>query len=247
MKMVGECRVVWAACADACRALGEGCLAARGCRAEGPRESDAVGAPWHEVSLCHCAVPGPMCACSQADNEQERLAIIALRECLRIQPENQTAGIALAVSFTNEVGRHPHAPLLDAPGRLSLGIRCAREHAAQQPSVSRQTATPSAARKGSRLVRSHQCYCSSLNYFSFTMSSNRQDNLRNMYIEAAQLSPDNLDPDLQIGLGVLFNIRSICAFACSSPQPAAVTMTRPLTASLLRWACGMQCRRVVYA
>lgn len=118
---------------------------------------------------------------TQAENEQDPAAIAALKKCLQLSPQNLTALMAIAVSYTNE------SLQLQACESLLQWLKC------------------------------NPCYQSLLSSadipttemafpVSSIMSSEQHGRTRDLFIAAARLSPNDPDPDVQCGLGVLFNL-----------------------------------------
>ncbi|XP_028282510.1 PEX5-related protein isoform X2 [Parambassis ranga] len=123
---------------------------------------------------------------TQAENENEQGAIVSLQRCLELRPNNLSALMALAVSFTNS-GMQREA--CDALCRwISHNPRY--RHLAQG-SRSPLQGSPATPRRGPRL--------------SALARSELQDVLL-LFEEAALSNLDCLDPDLQTGLGVLYNL-----------------------------------------
>jgi peroxin-5 len=112
---------------------------------------------------------------SQAQNEKETPAIRALEQALRLDPSNLEALMALAVSYTND-------------GYESTAYR----------TLERWVAT-----KYPTLIKEP---LSSDTEIGFTDRLLLHEKVTNLFIEAAQLSPsgEQMDPDVQVGLGVLF-------------------------------------------
>eukprot|EP00041_Stephanoeca_diplocostata_P000391 m.14512 g.14512 ORF g.14512 m.14512 type:complete len:694 (-) comp10467_c0_seq1:1194-3275(-) len=120
---------------------------------------------------------------SQAENEQEVPAILALQECVRLDPSRSSAHLALAVSYTNELRTS------DAFDALETALR-------SNPRYATLPVPPEAPKSEAEL---------SANRY-FPMSA-RREKMQSLYISAAQLAPEEgLDADVQVGLGVLFNI-----------------------------------------
>lgn len=113
---------------------------------------------------------------AQAQNEKETAAIRALEQALKLDPANQPALMALAVSYTNEG--------YDTTAYRTLE----RWLSSKYPQVLAATELSSAADVG------------------FTDRQQLHDGITERFIQAAQLSPDgeHMDPDVQVGLGVLF-------------------------------------------
>lgn len=113
---------------------------------------------------------------AQAQNEKEAPAIRALEQCLKLDPTNSPALMSLAISYTNE-------------GYESTAYRTLeRWLATKYPSiVSPDDLTPDAD-------------------FGFTDRHALHDKVTDSFIRAAQLRPSGstMDPDVQVGLGVLF-------------------------------------------
>ncbi|MCJ1474291.1 Peroxisomal membrane signal receptor PTS1 [Lambiella insularis] len=117
-----------------------------------------------------------MLGSAQAQNEKEAPAIRALEQALKLDPSNLDALMGLAVSYTNEG--------YDATAYRTLE----RWLSTKYPQIISQ----------SELSRPTD--------MGFTDRQQLHEKVTNFFIRAAQLSPDgeHMDPDVQVGLGVLF-------------------------------------------
>ena len=113
---------------------------------------------------------------AQAQNEKEEAAIRALEHAVKLDPNHLSALMGLAVSYTNEG--------YDTTAYRTLE----RWLSVKYPSVIPPEQLSSAADVG------------------FTDRMQLHDKVKDCFIRAAQLSPDgeHMDPDVQVGLGVLF-------------------------------------------
>ncbi|CAK7222408.1 Peroxisomal membrane signal receptor PTS1 [Sporothrix eucalyptigena] len=113
---------------------------------------------------------------AQAQNEKETAAIRALEHALKLDPTNLPGLMALAVSYTNEG--------YDTTAYRTLE----RWLSAKYPQVLPPAELSNAAEIG------------------FTDRQQLHERITEKFIQAAQLSPDgeHMDPDVQVGLGVLF-------------------------------------------
>jgi len=113
---------------------------------------------------------------AQAQNEKEEAAIRALEHALKLDPNNLPALMALAVSYTNE-------------GYDSTAYRTLeRWLSVKYPEVISPADLSSAADMG------------------FTDRAQLHERITGLFLSAARLAPDgdHMDPDVQVGLGVLF-------------------------------------------
>lgn len=124
---------------------------------------------------------------TQAENENEQAAIVSLQRCLELHPNNLTALMALAVSLTNTGMRH------DACETLLRWLRHnpkykqllkGKSHLGSPNSHRRLSHVPNMGRHESTLL----------------------PEVKELFLEAAQHNSDIIDPDLQTGLGVLYNL-----------------------------------------
>jgi len=117
-----------------------------------------------------------MLGSAQAQNEKEAPAIRALEQALKLDPSNLEALMGLAVSYTNEG--------YDATAYRTLE----RWLSVKYPQIVAPDELSNAAEVG------------------FTDRHQLHEKVTNQFIRAAQLSPDGeqMDPDVQVGLGVLF-------------------------------------------
>ncbi|KAF2151369.1 TPR-like protein [Myriangium duriaei CBS 260.36] len=115
---------------------------------------------------------------AQAQNEKETPAIRALERAVKIDPSNLPALMSLAVSYTNE-------------GYDSTAYRTLeRWVAAKYPS----------------LVDGPLSFDKGEDAFGFTDRQALHQKVTDLFLRAAQMSPsgEQMDPDVQVGLGVLF-------------------------------------------
>ncbi|XP_020291067.1 peroxisomal targeting signal 1 receptor isoform X2 [Pseudomyrmex gracilis] len=121
---------------------------------------------------------------TQAENEQDPLAISALNRCLCLEPSNGVALMTLAASYANE-SYHKQACLT------------LKEWLLKNEKYKHLADTQSALTKEEDITFS----------VSTLLYDKVYDEVKNLYIQAARMNPRNeIDADVQCGLGVLFNL-----------------------------------------
>ncbi|XP_044627060.1 PEX5-related protein isoform X8 [Equus asinus] len=150
---------------------------------------------------------------TQAENENEQAAIVALQRCLELQPNNLKALMALAVSYTNTGHQQ------DACEALKNWIR---QNPKYKYLVKSKKGSPGLTRRMSKSP----------------VDSSVLEGVKELYLEAAHQNGDMIDPDLQTGLGVLFHLsgefnRAIDAFnAALTVRPEDYSLWNRLGATL---------------
>ncbi|XP_043597465.1 peroxisomal targeting signal 1 receptor isoform X2 [Bombus pyrosoma] len=120
---------------------------------------------------------------TQAENEQDPLAISALKRCLSLDPVNGAALMALAVSYTNESYQNQAC--------VTLKEWLLKNEKYKHLSV-RKASSPEQQSKSN---------------VSTILFDDVHEEVKDLYIQAARMNPWNeIDADVQCGLGVLFNL-----------------------------------------
>lgn len=122
---------------------------------------------------------------TQTENEQDPMAIAALKKCLTLDTSNATALMTLAVAFTNES--------YQSQACITLKEWLTKNPKYNHLSTTRPSAEPSAPKLP----------------VSTILFSDMHKEVKDLYIQAARMNPmKEIDPDVQTGLGVLFNLSS---------------------------------------
>uniref|UniRef100_A0A3B5KDD0 Peroxisomal targeting signal 1 receptor n=1 Tax=Takifugu rubripes TaxID=31033 RepID=A0A3B5KDD0_TAKRU len=125
----------------------------------------------------------------QAENEQEFAAISALRRCIELKNNNLTALMTLAVSFTNE-SLHRQA---------CETLRDWLKHNPKYRSVWEQ-------HEGERQKDGARGRDKERERFGSLLPESLFTDVQNLFLQAANSDLTQVDPQLQCGLGVLFNL-----------------------------------------
>eukprot|EP00092_Neocalanus_flemingeri_P027148 GFUD01029441.1.p1 GENE.GFUD01029441.1~~GFUD01029441.1.p1 ORF type:complete len:586 (+),score=146.75 GFUD01029441.1:262-2019(+) len=149
---------------------------------------------------------------SQAENEQDPQAISALKRCISLDPTNSAALMALAVSYTNESYQ------AQACHALTMWIQNNPEYAN---------------------LRAGPIPQQNFKFASSFMSKELHEETTKLYITAARQKQGSMvDPDVQAGLGVLFNLSGDyskavdCFRAAVSARPTDALLWNRLGATL---------------
>lgn len=110
---------------------------------------------------------------TQAENEQDPLAIAALKKSLAIDPRQLEAYITLAAAYTNE----------NMPKFAFIALLNWLKASPKYSDLVPQDIDPKA-----------------------IDAKELENHVKSLYLKAAQLNPSQIDPDVQNGLGVMFNI-----------------------------------------
>ncbi|XP_069753091.1 PEX5-related protein isoform X3 [Narcine bancroftii] len=118
---------------------------------------------------------------TQADNENEQAAIVALQRCLELQSCNLDALMSLAVSLTNTGLQQ------EASETLKNWIR---HNSKYKYLIRGKTGSPALGKRESKEMGG-----------SLFLAE-----VKDLFLKAAHQNSETIDPDLQTGLGVLFNL-----------------------------------------
>nr|XP_054608308.1 PEX5-related protein isoform X3 [Nothobranchius furzeri] len=125
---------------------------------------------------------------TQAENENEQAAIVCLQRCLELHPNNLPALMALAVSLTNTGMRN------DACEALLCWMKYNPKYKNMLKGKTHLIGSPNSQRRMS--------YASNMTRYE----SSLLPEVKEIFLEAVQHNSDSIDPDLQTGLGVLYNL-----------------------------------------